>query len=396
LVQNDDAMVRCFVVSASLLSALSAPSASELPARSASALSARSASQSGRQAYARALELEAAGNDGAAITLLWEAAGLSPRDAEIQNHLGEALERLGALDAAADAYQQAIAARPGFRKATNNLVLVLAKAGRGPDAIQRARALVASAPGDPDALFTLGLALSEQDVTEAITTFQRVLSVAPRHALARYNLALALRRVDRLPEAIAELDRAIAIEARSQPYYQLGVIYLHQGDLTRAANALRDAIRLDDRYADAYSALGAVLTAQSDWAGAASALRQAIVLRPDLFTARYALANVLLRTGDAAGAARARADGDRLRLEAAALQEGGALTAVGIAKLDAGELLPALDMFRRATAACPSCAPAHYQLGRTLQRLGEKEAARTAFARARQLNPALVPPPDYQ
>jgi tetratricopeptide (TPR) repeat protein len=351
--------------------------------------------QAGRDAYARALELEAAGNDAAAITMLWEAAGLAPRDADIQNHLGEALERLGALDAAADAYQHAISVRPGFRKATNNLVLVLVKAGRGPEAIDRARALVASAPNDPDAQFTLGLALSEQDVTEAIATFRRVVSMAPRHALARYNLALALRRVDRLPEALAELDRAIAIEARPQPYYQLGVIYLHQGELTRAARALREAIHLDARYADAYSALGAVHTAQGDWASAASALREAIRLRPDLWTARYALANVLQRSGDEQAAAKERADGDRLRQEASALQEGNALTAVGIARLTAGDLLPALDVFRRATAACPSCATAHNQLGRTLQRLGEKEAAKSAFARARQLNPALIPPPDF-
>jgi tetratricopeptide (TPR) repeat protein len=351
--------------------------------------------QAGRASYARALELEAAGNDAAAITLLWEAAGLAPRDAEIQNHLGEALERMGALDAAADAYQHAVIAQPGFRKATNNLVLVLVKAGRGPEAVEHARQLVASAPNDPEAQFTLGLAQSEQDVTESMATFQRVLSMAPRHVLARYNLALALRRVDRLRDAIAELDRAIAIEPRPQAYYQLGVIYLHEGELPRAAQALREAIRLDQRYADAYSALGAVLTAQGDWTGAAAALRQAIARRPDLWTARYALANVLQRTGDEAGAARERADGDRRRQEAAAFQEGNALTAVGIARLEAGEVLAALDVFRRATTACPACAPAHYQLGRTFQRLGQRDAARSAFARARQLNPALVPPPDY-
>jgi tetratricopeptide (TPR) repeat protein len=47
-------------------------------------------------------------------------------------------------------------------------------------------------------------------------TFRRVLDRAPRHTLARYNLALALQRADRLPEAIAELDRAIGIEPRPE------------------------------------------------------------------------------------------------------------------------------------------------------------------------------------
>ena len=49
------------------------------------------------------------------------------------------------------AYRRALAARPGYRKAANNLILTLVAAGRGPEAVERARALVASAPDDPDA-----------------------------------------------------------------------------------------------------------------------------------------------------------------------------------------------------------------------------------------------------
>jgi hypothetical protein len=56
-----------------------------------------------RQAYAKAIELEAAGNHAGSLSLLWEAAGLAPRDADVQNRLGEALERMGALDGAVGA-----------------------------------------------------------------------------------------------------------------------------------------------------------------------------------------------------------------------------------------------------------------------------------------------------
>ena len=44
-----------------------------------------------REAYSRAIGLETQGNNQAALSLLWEAAGLAPRDADIQNRLGEAL-----------------------------------------------------------------------------------------------------------------------------------------------------------------------------------------------------------------------------------------------------------------------------------------------------------------
>ncbi|PYR90563.1 MAG: hypothetical protein DMF84_20200 [Acidobacteria bacterium] len=345
-----------------------------------------------KQAYARAVELDANGNNAAALSLLWEAAGLAPHDADIQNQLGEALERIGALDAAVDAFRAATAERPSFRKASNNLILALVKAGKGPEAVERARAIVNGSPDDPDAHFTLGLAESEQDYTEAIRSFRRALELAPRHALARYNLALVLNRADRQAEAADELDRAIGIDPRPEMHYQLGVIYWHQGDLDRAIRALRAAIAAEPRYAEAHNTLGALLKARRDWKGAADALRRAIALQPDLAAAHYTLAQVLELSGDAGGAREHFTEAERLRAEAALVQEAGVWTSVGTQKLDRGDLVAAVDCFRRATTIFEAYAPAHYQLGRALQRLGQADAARRSFARAQQLNPSLIPP----
>jgi tetratricopeptide (TPR) repeat protein len=345
-----------------------------------------------KQAYARAGELEAQGNHTAALSLLWEAAGLAPHDADVQNRLGEALERIGALDAAVDAYRRAVSERPDFRKAENNLILALVKASRGPEAIERARALVAAAPSDPDRHFTLGLAQSEQDVSAAIESFRRVLELSPGHALARYNLALVLRRADRLPEAIDELRRALDTDARPEAYYQLGVIYWHQGDLDRAVDALRSAAAAEPAYADAHYTLGAVLKARRDWSGATGALRRAIALKPELPSAHYTLAQVLRSAGDERGARVELAEAERLRARAAIEQEALVWTSVGIQKTQTGDLIGGLDAFRRAVGAFEAYAPAHYQMGLVLQRLGQPDAARSAFARARQLNPSLVSP----
>lgn len=350
--------------------------------------------QRARQTYARAVELEAEGNHGGALSLLWEAAGLAPHDADVQNRLGEALERLGALEAAIDAYRLAVSERPAFRKASNNLILALVKAGKGPEAVDRARALVAAAPDDPDRHFTLGLAQSEQDVTEAIKSFHRVLELAPRRGLARYNLALVLMRVDRLPEALDELRRALAIEPRPEALYTMGVIYWHQSDLDRAAGALSAAVSAEPGYAEAHYTLGAVLKAKHEWASAAASLRRAIALRPDLSAAHYALGQALQMTGDEGGARSQLAEAERLRQTAQLEQEASVWTAVGTQKLDAGDPAGALDHFRRATAIFEAYAPAHYQMGRALQRLGQQDASRAAFSRAQQLNPSLLPPPD--
>ena len=347
---------------------------------------------SARDAYARAIDLESRGNQSGALALLWYAAGLAPRDADVQNRLGEALDRIGALDAAIDAFRRAVEERPAFRKADNNLILTLVKAGKGPEAIARARALVAAAPEDPDRVFTLGLAESEQDVAAATTTFRRVLQIEPKHTLARYNLALVLKRADRLPEAIEALQRALEIEPRPEALYTLGVIYWQQGDTERAARALRDAVAADARYADAHYTLGAVLAARNDWRGAADALRRAIALRPNLPGAHYSLARVLQQSGEAAAGAAEFEEAERLRRRAQAEQEAGVWTAVGSRTLESGDLTGALDQFRRATAVFDGYAPAHFQMGLVLRRLGQPEAADAAFHRAAQLNPGLVAP----
>jgi tetratricopeptide (TPR) repeat protein len=344
-----------------------------------------------RRSYARAVEVDTQGNHAAALSLLWEAAGLAPRDADIQNRLGEALERIGALDAAVAAYRAAVSEQPTFRKASNNLILALVKAGKGDEAVERARALVAASPDDPDRHFTLGLAQSEQNVTDAIKSLRRALELAPRHTLARYNLARVLNRADRVPEAIEELQRALAIDPRAETHYMLGVIYWHQGDLDRAIGALQAAVASEPRYADAHYTLGAVLKARRDWDGAANSLRRAIALRPDPAT-HYTLAQVLQQAGDETGARTHFAEAERLRLRAEQEQQASVWTSVGTQKLDAGDLASALDLFRRATSVNDEYAPAYYQMGRTLERLGEEEASRKAFARAAALNPSLVSP----
>jgi tetratricopeptide (TPR) repeat protein len=348
---------------------------------------------SARDAYRRALELQASGDHAGALSLLWDAAGRAPRDPDIQNGLGEALERVGALDAAIMAYRGALAVRPAFRKASKSLILALVKAGRSPEAVDHARTIVAMARDDPDAHFTLGLAWSELDVDAAIESFHRALALQPRHALARYNLALVLKRADRLAEAAAELRRVIEIEPRAEAHYTLGVVYWHQGELDRAVAALRAAIDTEPGYADAHHTLGAVLHARRDIEGAAAALRRALALRPDLAGAHDTMARVARAAGDRSAAERHLAEAERLRERARLEQEARVWTSVGTAKLEAGDANAAVECFQRATAAFDAYAPAYYQMGRAFERLGRPGEARAAFARAQQLNPSLVPPP---
>ena len=342
--------------------------------------------------YDRARELERRGNSAAALSLLWEAAGLAPDDGIIQDHLGEVLERIGALDAAVEAYRAATKARPAPPGAANHLVLALVKSGRSADAIARARALTTEAPRDAAPWFTLGLAQADVDADGAIDSFHRALALDRRHALARYNLALVLYHADRLHAALDELHEALAIAPRADVHYTMGIVYWHQGDLDRAVKALDEAVAADAAYADAHLALGTIFKSRGDTKRAVSALQRAIALRPDLAAPHVVLSQTLTLSGDATGARRESSEADRLRSLSQQSLEAATWTAVGAQKLDAGDPAAAADCFRRATRAYDGFAPAHYQLGRALERMGQHDAARVAFARAQQLNPALIAP----
>ena len=96
--------------------------------------------------------------------------------------------------------------------------------------------------------------------------------------------------------------------------------------------------------------------------------------------------------GDAAGGRRELDQAERLRRRAELEHEALVSTSVGIRKMQEGDLSGALTQFTRATEAFDDYAPAHYQRGLVLQRLGRQDDARAAFGRAQQLNPSLVPP----
>ena len=133
--------------------------------------------------------------------------------------------------------------------------------------------------------------------------------------------------------------------------------------------------------------------AARDWRGAAAALRRALELRPADPGVHDTLARVLRASGDDAGARAHLAEGARLRREAEREHEARVWTSLGTVRLVDGDALAALDALRRAVATCDTYAPAHFQMGRALERLGDRAAASEAYGRARQLNPHLVRPP---
>jgi Tfp pilus assembly protein PilF len=126
---------------------------------------------------------------------------------------------------------------------------------------------------------------------------------------------------------------------------------------------------------------------------AAQALREAIRLQPGFAPAHTTLAAVLRQMGDTSGAQAESEAGNTLAQEKTNLQGATFATNSGKRLLNAGDLDGAIAQFRNAIKLAPSYAPAHYELAMTLSRKGEKSAAAEEYKKAADLDPKLKPIP---
>jgi tetratricopeptide (TPR) repeat protein len=120
---------------------------------------------------------------------------------------------------------------------------------------------------------------------------------------------------------------------------------------------------------------------------AAAELREAIRLQPDFLGAHTNLATVLQALGDADGASAERKLVAELSRKGTNLQGATFSTNSGIRLLNAGDVDTAIAQFQQAIKLTPDYAPAYYQLGRALQRLGKTAEAEQAFVKAASLDP---------
>ena len=115
-------------------------------------------------------------------------------------------------------------------------------------------------PSDPDALYKLGLIAFQSDNHEvAAEYFRRVITMYPREAKLRVNLAHALM-ITGLDGAHEQLQVALEIEPENVAALStLGTLHIYDGDIEAAKTCLFKTLEIDPYFSEAYAQLGSLV-----------------------------------------------------------------------------------------------------------------------------------------
>ena len=306
-----------------------------------------------------------------------------PGDADIQNRLGEALERIGALDAAIDAYSARCSRPPGLRP-DDEQPGRRARQGRPRRRRRPPRARRGSPPRPPTPTGSSRWRWPSRTTTSTPRCSRCAQVIARRrtHALAHYNLALLLKRVDWHRRRGRRGARAAPSTAAPEAHLALGTLYFQQGATSTARRPRsRPPSPPQPRSVEGWLQLGTV----RQGARRPRARRR----RPapcDRAAPRARGARTRRwRPSSAAGVTTRAGAGAHPPKRSAGVRTSGAsarpssITTVGIARLDAGDTDAAIERFRAAIVVADGYAPAHYHLGRALLQSGRATDARRAF-----------------
>jgi len=123
------------------------------------------------------------------------------------------------------------------------------------------------------------------DIDTAYEHFLRATQERPKYGLAHYNLGNMLRRKNRLPEAVGELQ--LAIQYAQDPaqlanaFHNLGVVWIEQNRLAEARAAFTEALSAQPQKQNSYVARGLAEFRLGDYADAEADFAKGASLTPD-------------------------------------------------------------------------------------------------------------------
>src|SRR5262249_16030994 len=119
--------------------------------------------------------------------------------------------------------------------------------------------LARRAPTEPEAHYNLGvLLMREENIGGAMAEYKKTLAINSRHALAHNNLGVALDALGDHRRALEAFKKAISADPKyAEAHFNLGLSYFRFGNNLRATQEFETALKLAPRQAsDPYVQLG--------------------------------------------------------------------------------------------------------------------------------------------
>jgi len=105
-------------------------------------------------------------------------------------------------------------------------------------------------------------------IAKGVEAYDKALELSPADAGTHSNLAIALGKAKKFPEATAETEKAAQLDPTKagQFYYNLGASLVNAGQSEPASAAFKKAIEIDPKHADSYYQYGVYLMGKASFA----------------------------------------------------------------------------------------------------------------------------------
>jgi arylsulfatase A-like enzyme/tetratricopeptide (TPR) repeat protein len=233
-----------------------------------------------------------------------------PDFARAHRRLGELYFTRGETEKALRSFNRAAALAGDDVETRLGIARSLKASGDASAAMKEFEALRERNPQDPEVLAEYAGTLAQQgEVDRALT----LLAAGPDHHDVHYTASVVLRSRDRMPEALAELEKALDLEPTSAvALHDRGVILSRMGRLPEAVDSLSKALESLDT-PSTRNALGTALCRMDRCAEAIPHFEQAVAAAPNFVEALENLSQAYLLAGRGQEAERVRRRAEALQ-----------------------------------------------------------------------------------